>query len=54
MTSRSRPRLLAPDIQPAGEAHDTEEGAIAVVVLLATIALALNVAGRSSRIAVSL
>ena len=42
--------LVAPDLQPADEAHETDEGAIAVLLVLATIAIALHVAERSSRI----
>lgn len=42
--------LVAPDLQPADEAHETDEGAIAVLLVLATIAIALHVAARSSRI----
>jgi hypothetical protein len=43
--------LVAPDLQPADEAHQTDEGAIAVLLVLATIAIALHVAERSSRLA---
>jgi hypothetical protein len=40
--------LVAPDLLPADEAHGTDEGAIAVLVLLATIAMALHVGRRSA------
>jgi hypothetical protein len=43
--------LVAPDLQPADEAHQTDEGAIAVLLVLATIAIALHVAERSGRLA---
>ena len=43
--------LVAPDLQPADQAHETDEGAIAVLVLLATVAIALHVAEHASRIA---
>jgi hypothetical protein len=43
--------LVAPDLQPADEAHQTDEGAIAVLLVLATIAIALQVAERSSSLA---
>lgn len=43
--------LVAPDLQPADEAHQTDEGAIAVIVVLATIAIALHVVARSSGLA---
>ena len=40
--------LVAPDLQPADKAHETDGGAIAVLLVLATIAIALHVAQRSS------
>jgi hypothetical protein len=43
--------LVAPDLQPADEAHETDEGAIAVLLVLVTVAIALHVAQRSGRIA---
>jgi hypothetical protein len=43
--------LVTPDLIPADEAHQTDEGTIAVVVLYATIGLAVHVAGRSGRLA---
>ena len=43
--------LVAPDLQPADEAHQTDEGAIAVLLVLVTIGIALQVAERSSRLA---
>ena len=43
--------LVAPDLQPADEAHQTDEGAIAILLVLGTIAVALEVAQRSGRLA---
>jgi hypothetical protein len=43
--------LVTPDLIPADEAHQTDEGALAVVVLFATIAIALHVGQRSSWLA---
>jgi hypothetical protein len=43
--------LVTPDLQPADEAHETDEGAVAVLLVLATIAIALHVVQRSRWIA---
>ena len=43
--------LVAPELVPADEVHGTAEGAIAVLVLLATIGIALHVSRRSDAIA---
>ena len=40
--------LVAPDLLPADEAHGTDEGAIAVLVMLATIGIAVHVGRRST------
>ncbi len=43
--------LVAPDLVPADEAHETDEGALAVLLVLGVIAIALNAALRSGRLA---
>ena len=43
--------LVAPDLVPADQAHETDEGAVAVLLVMAVIAIALDVSQRSARLA---